>query len=323
MDDNNFLKTDIKLESASPIKINNDSIKLKDFFSSKIMKPIINNDNTLEQNIKNNNYSNTEKILAKYSLKLNNDNKFDDQLNKSFSLKKDVISENKMTSNSNDSFCLGPTSGINKIHYNSKEAKTENNGKINSNKMNLQNNPSQSTTPIFEYSLNKLRHSSSTFLRNNSSDNFSDFNSESLLENKKSNSFSNDSSPSCEKNKELKSLDKRRSLSSLNLSHFSLNSKRNNEIDKKIEEIRERFRLNEKQQDNNNEKILSNDSSIFHFEAKPINDLSNEKFSTKFHLASDDQKKLNSNNIDDNYDEAVKLIFILINLLFINIKINI
>jgi len=301
--DNNLLKNDLNLETLSPLKINDNSYDKKDFHSNNTEKLILNSSSVLEQNNKYKNSSDTKSVVEKNKFKLITERSF--PFNENLALiSKNLNDKNSKTISGND----------NKLNNLYESITKERNNNINNDIFDLLNNRPKTATPTIERSFENsetIRHSRSLIL-SNSNDSFSN---ENVLESKKSNSFSNDNSHSYEENKKLRSIDKRRSLSSLSLTHFNLNDKRNSDINKKIDEIRERLKHNEK---HDKSKINILNDTPFHFETKTDTKLehnsNHDNLLSNLHLFSNDYKNINLND-DNNSDEAVRFYY------FIN-KIN-
>jgi len=288
LSDKSMLKSDLNLKTKSPSKLDN-SLKT-------------NNSNSNTLNISNNNTT-TNSMLDKYKFKLGSDNQFSTRINRpfSFGIKEDKNLLNNKSENENVVLSGSMlTSEINKIHEDITKTVIENNIDINSNirdQSNMASNSPKATSHKDSLeSEAKISHLSSLLSKGNSNDSgngLSISNDKKQILESKSNSFSNDAMPSHSENKELES-DKRRSLGSLNLTHFTLNHKTNDSINKRIEEIRERLKLNEKRQEQSEDKKsnIKNPSSI-HFETKSeIKSEQNLSSTTEHNLSS----KLNSEN---------------------------
>ncbi|KAL6588502.1 hypothetical protein U3516DRAFT_615066, partial [Neocallimastix sp. 'constans'] len=294
--DNNLLKNDLNLETLSPLKISDNSYDKKDFHSNNTEKLILNSSSVLEQNNKYKNSSDTKSVVEKNKFKLITERSF--PFNENLALiSKNLNDKNSKTISGND----------NKLNNLYESITKERNNNINNDIFDLLNNRPKTATPTIERSFENsetIRHSRSLIL-SNSNDSFSN---ENVLESKKSNSFSNDNSHSYEENKELRSIDKRRSLSSLSLTHFNLNDKRNSDINKKIDEIRERLKHNEK---HDKSKINILNDTPFHFETKTDTKLehnsNHDNLLSNLHLFSNDYKNINLND-DNNSDEANELL---------------
>ncbi|KAL6617405.1 hypothetical protein U3516DRAFT_780313 [Neocallimastix sp. 'constans'] len=294
LEDNNLFKTDLNLENIGSLKTGDSLDVPKDFLTTNTIKPFINSGGILKQNNKSNDYSNVNNNLEKYKFKQDINNEYSSNLNKPAfykekfaSLNKDINNKNSIANTKND-ITSKDSNGLER--------------NINNNMTNLSNNHSETRTPDMELSFEKLHHSPPSFLSSNSNDSFSKFSNDKPSESKKINSFSNDNSSFYGENKGLKSIEKRRSLSSLNLNHFSFNNTRNAEIDKKIEEIRERLKRNEKH-DNKSKGNILNDTT-FHFNTKT--NFEPEIKINQENLFNNDSKKINLN--DDDSDEASEIL---------------
>ena len=299
LSDKSMLKPELNLKTKSPSKLDN-SLKANEFIPKD--KKSVHNSNSNKLDLSNDNIT-SKSILDKYKFKLGSDNQFSSRINRpfSFGIKEDKNLLNNKSENENvvlNGSML--TSEINKIHEDITKTVIENNIDINSNLRGqtdiTSNSPKTASHKNSLESEAKINHLSSLHSKINSNDNDSVLSISSdkkqILESK-SNSFSNDVISSHSENKELES-DKRRSLGSLNLTHFTLNHKNNDSINKRIEEIRERLKLNEKRQEKAEDKTSGiKNSSIIHSETKSeVKSEQNLSSTTEQNLSS----KLNSEN---------------------------
>ncbi|ORX48956.1 hypothetical protein BCR36DRAFT_354075 [Piromyces finnis] len=319
LSDNNLLKSDIKLEAISPLKLEGNFTESKLFVNRDIDKKINSNINTsFEINNKSESSTRVKSILEKYKFNFDHEeDRSSSNLNKPFSLNKDQenkLFNDKLNSKNDNSRSSFITSEINKIHDDITKTLNETNKSINT-------EVKISKTPVSNVSRNKsldsslestgkIHQSPKSFLNNNLNDiminkNNNDTNDKLGTENKSS-LLSLDTSLSPIEKKETKTNDKRSSLGSLNLSHFNLSSK-NEDISKRIEEIRERLKLNESRQEKSKDNIQK-DSSIFHFEAKSERKSTLQDMKTKlkdYELHKISNNESNEENFSDGTNELI------------------
>ena len=295
----------MNLEPISPLKLESNPTELNKFIFNDIKK-VSNSKSSLGIKQEDKNSTRIDNILEKYKFKFDNEDGFSSTLNKSFSFNKNEetkLLDDKINSKDNSLNSSFIRSEIKNEHEDVAKTHIKSNQFINTALKHSETSfPKSSTKKSSDTSLEnigKIHQSPKSFFKSNSSDKIYN-NNEILNDDNKSNSFSNDNSPSYLEKKESKTNDKRRSLGSLNLTHFNLSSK-NESINKRIEEIRERLKLNEKQQEKPKE-----NPSVFHFEANSESRIiPHEKIEYK--LENHESNKLS--NDDDNSDGTVFILF--------------
>ncbi|OUM70168.1 hypothetical protein PIROE2DRAFT_1866, partial [Piromyces sp. E2] len=311
LSDNNILKSDLNLETISPLKLESNPTESNEFISNDIRKIGTNLNTSIEIKQEEESSIRVKNVLEKYKFKFGNESSFSSNLNKSFSTVGETsLSSNTIESKENKSFI---TSEINKNHDDIAKTQIKINNDINIKTQNSETSLSKLSTlkslNNSSESIKKIHQSPKSYFKNNSyekifnNNNNNNDDEKSIIDNK-SNSFSIDNSPSYIEMKENKINNKRSSLSSLNLTHFNLNSK-NESINKRIEEIRERLKLNEKRKEKSKGENLK-DSSMFQFEAKSETGIISREIKAKLNLENHESPKIS--NEEDNSDETNELL---------------